>query len=67
MALNCERAVLTLAGDGLDRFFADLASDWRGWKDVRRWDALESGMTSRQPTRGIASSCCSSFRRDYTP
>jgi hypothetical protein len=25
----------------LAEFFADLAADWRGWKDERRWSSLE--------------------------
>jgi Family of unknown function (DUF6228) len=65
--VNCQRVVLTLAGDGLDRFFADLASDWRGWKDVRRWDALESGMIIEATHQRNRVELLFIVRRDYMP
>jgi hypothetical protein len=43
--LSCAQGVLTHREDGLDRFFAGLAADGRGWSGTRRWTAVERGMT----------------------
>jgi uncharacterized protein DUF6228 len=33
--LTCDMGVLSLNGDGLDAFLANLATDWRGWNGTR--------------------------------
>jgi hypothetical protein len=65
--VRSERGVLTFGGDGLDKFLADLASDWRGWKGVRRWDALENGMSIEATHQRNRVELLFIIRRDYMP
>jgi hypothetical protein len=64
--LVCEHGVLTTwKGDGLDRFFADLVENWRGWQGTRRWDALENAMSIEATHRGRVVELLFILRRDY--
>src|SRR5436190_18873472 len=65
--LKCERAVLTLGGDGLDRFLTDLVNDWQGWNGIRRWDALENGMSIEATHHRNRVELLFIVRRDYNP
>jgi hypothetical protein len=66
--LTCEQGVLTTwDGDGLDRFFADLVASWRGWDGIRRWDALERGLSIEASHRGRVVELLFVLRRDYEP
>jgi hypothetical protein len=45
--LQAEAAVFHFGGDYLDKFLADLATDWRGWKGEREWSSLEGTLALR--------------------
>lgn len=63
--LKCQHRVLTLRGDGLDGFLADLATNWRGWEGTRTWDALEHGMSIEATHHGSRVELLFVVRRDY--
>ena len=42
--LSCELTAETLGGDGLHEFIGNLATDWRGFAGVRRWNSLENDL-----------------------
>jgi hypothetical protein len=65
--LTFDHGVLTASGDYLSAFFADLARDWRGWTDTRRWDAVENGMSIDATHRGRVVELLFTLRRDYKP
>jgi hypothetical protein len=65
--ISCRQGVLTLQGDGLDRFLTSLAEDWRGWDGTRTWDALEHGMTIEASHRGRRVELLFIVRRDFKP
>jgi Family of unknown function (DUF6228) len=53
--------------DGLVAFFADLVENWRGWRGIKRWEALEHGMTIEASHAGRIVELVFSLRRDYKP
>ena len=59
--------MLTLGGDGLDRFLTDLVNDWQGWNGIRRWDALENGMSIEATHHRNRVELLFIVRRDYNP
>jgi hypothetical protein len=63
--VHAERGVLTYGGDGLDTFFQDLAAEWKGWSGVRRWDALENGMSIEASHGGNRVELLFILRRDF--
>jgi hypothetical protein len=65
--LRCDHGVMTLGGDGLDRFLGDLAADWRGWEGTRGWHALEDGMSIEATHRGGRVELLFTLRRNYKP
>jgi Family of unknown function (DUF6228) len=65
--LTCDYGVLTADGDGIRAFFTDMARDWRGWTDTRRWDAIEDGMSIEATHRGRIVELLFILRRDYKP
>jgi len=65
--LSCDGSALTLRGDGLESFLAELAADWRGWKGTRTWDAIEGEMTIEATHRGNRVELLFILRRDYEP
>lgn len=66
--LQYEGGVLVSAdADGLATYFASLLDDWRGWNGVRRWDALEHGMSIEANHRGRIVELVFVVRRDYKP
>jgi hypothetical protein len=42
--LSATVAVYHHGGDFIDRYFADLASSWRGWEGERSWESLEDAL-----------------------
>jgi hypothetical protein len=42
--LNAEVAVFHFGGDFLGKYFADLATNWRGWDGDRDWRSLEGAL-----------------------
>lgn len=63
--LACEAATLSARGDGLDRFLASLADDWRGWDGVRTWNSLEHGLTIEATHEGARVQLLFVLRRDH--
>jgi hypothetical protein len=66
-ALSTDHSVLTFNGDGLERFFVELETHWRGWDGIRRWDAVEHGMSVEATHHGGVVELLFIVRRDYKP
>jgi Family of unknown function (DUF6228) len=69
--LSATTQVRSIEGDsplGLHRFLRELADDWKGAKPVRRWEAIEHGLTidvHRDPLGHVVMAF--SLRENYQP